>query len=131
MNCNLFKSSLWNISFWIFKLAQETQYQISPKVNLNNIIKYDMKRIGRLRKRDVIHGRKAWVTNQQQYPDVKEGFISIVTANNQHVFTISFYFRLWFGLIFMNNYWFSFILFIFYLFIKLIFFTSSGSIQAS
>ena len=131
MNCNLFKSSLWNISFWIFKLAQETQYQISPKVNLNNIIKYDMKRISRLRKRDVIHGRKAWVTNQQQYPDVKEGFISIVTANNQHVFTISFYFRLWFGLIFMNNYWFSFILFIFYLFIKLIFFTSSGSIQAS
>jgi len=131
MNCNLFKSSLWNISFWIFKLAQETQYQISPKVDLNNIIKYDMKRISRLRKRDVIHRRKAWVTNQQQYPDVKEGFISIVTANNQHVFTISFYFRLWFGLIFMNNYWFSFILFIFYLFIKLIFFTSSGSIQAS
>ena len=131
MNRNLFKSSLWNICFWILKLAQEAQYQISPKVDFNNIIKCDMKRIGWLWKRDIIHWRKAWVTNEQQNPDIKEGFISIVTANNQHVFTISFYFRLWFGLVFMNNYRFCFILFIFYLFIQLIFFTRSGSIKAS
>ena len=43
MDCYLFKTTFWNVGFWIFELAEETQDQVGPEMNFNYVIKDDVK----------------------------------------------------------------------------------------
>ena len=43
MDCYLFKTTFWNVGFWVFELAEETQDQVGPEMNFNYVIKDDVK----------------------------------------------------------------------------------------
>lgn len=82
MYSNLFEPPLWYVCLRILKLAKETEHQICPKVQFNKVIEDQVKRVGRFGKCNVVHGRETRVPNQQENPNVKNGFVFVIASND-------------------------------------------------